>query len=68
MKMINEDAPTNSAGSGNIAGIRAGPNGEPGVKIKNINKYKKKNQEEAPDPIIGSLNRRKTYLEFVKGK
>ena len=27
----NEDAPTNSAGSGNIAGIGVGPQGEPGV-------------------------------------
>ena len=29
--MIDEDAPTNSAGSGNVAGIGVGPKGEPGV-------------------------------------
>ena len=32
---IGEDAPTNSAGSGSVAGLGVGPMGEPGVK-KNI--------------------------------
>lgn len=40
-KKIKEDAaavPTNSAGSGNVAGIGVGPQGEPGVnKKKKIN-------------------------------
>ena len=31
---IGEDAPTNSAGSGSIAGLGVGPMGEPGVKKK----------------------------------
>jgi hypothetical protein len=34
---IDEDAPTNAAGSGNVHGIGVGPHGEPGV-----NKKKKK--------------------------
>jgi hypothetical protein len=28
---VEEDAPANSAGSGNIAGIGVGPDGEPGI-------------------------------------
>jgi hypothetical protein len=39
--LIDEDAPANSAGSGNIAGIGVGPQGEPGVKPKAMAKYKK---------------------------
>jgi hypothetical protein len=35
----NEDAPANSAGAGNIAGIGVGPAGEPGINVK---KKKKK--------------------------
>ena len=31
---IGEDAPTNSAGSGSVAGLGVGPMGEPGVKKK----------------------------------
>ena len=31
---IDEDAPTNSAGSGSVAGLGIGPMGEPGVKKK----------------------------------
>lgn len=38
--MIDEDAPTVNAGSGNIAGIGVGPNGEPGVHPKNQAKNK----------------------------
>lgn len=33
-KNIKEDAPTNSAGSGGVAGIGVGPQGEPGVPKK----------------------------------
>lgn len=40
-KTKNEDAPANSAGSGNIAGIGVGPDGEPGVTPKAMSKYKK---------------------------
>lgn len=33
-EMLIEEAPTNSAGSGQVAGIGIGPDGEPGIKIK----------------------------------
>ena len=36
--MIDEDAPTVNAGSGNVAGIGVGPKGEPGVHPKKRNK------------------------------
>jgi|TARA_Y100000296_G_scaffold84103_1_gene116590 hypothetical protein len=31
---LEEDAPTNAAGSGNVHGIGVGPHGEPGVDVK----------------------------------
>ncbi len=31
---LDEDAPANAAGAGNVAGIGVGPDGEPGVKLK----------------------------------
>ena len=37
-KPLEEDAPVNAAGSGAVAGIGVGPQGEPGVNVK-----KKKN-------------------------
>jgi hypothetical protein len=37
-------APVNSAGSGNIAGIGVGPDGEPGLTPKQMKRYKKKNK------------------------
>jgi hypothetical protein len=43
---MEEDAPTNSAGGGNIAGIGVGPDGEPGIKPKAANRYKKKNKKD----------------------
>ena len=43
---FDEDAPINSAGSGNIAGIGVGPDGEPGVSKKTQRKYKNKNKPE----------------------
>jgi len=43
---MDEDAPTNSAGGGNIAGIGVGPDGEPGIKPKAANRYKKKNKKD----------------------
>lgn len=59
---IKEEAPTMSAGSGKIAGMGVGPQGEPGVKPAAMNRYKKKNQAEAPK--VG----RKTFGLFLKGK
>lgn len=58
---LHEEAPTNSAGGGNIAGIGVGPNGEPGVKPKTMAKYKDKNKREAP-------KLRKTFKEFISGR
>ena len=37
---IEEDAPTTSAGSGQVHGIGVGPHGEPGVDPKKIKKHK----------------------------
>jgi hypothetical protein len=39
--IVDEEAPANSAGSGNIAGIGVGPQGEPGVTPNAMAKYKK---------------------------
>ena len=41
---VPEEAPANSAGGGNIAGIGVGPNGEPGVLPRAAQIYKKKNK------------------------
>lgn len=43
---IKEDAPANAVGGGNIAGLGVGPQGEPGLKMKQRLKYKKKNQQD----------------------
>ena len=42
--VFSEDAPANSAGSGNIAGIGVGPDGEPGVSKKRQEKRRKRNK------------------------
>lgn len=34
-KRMSEDAPVNSAGAGQVAGLGVGPQGEPGVSLKN---------------------------------
>jgi hypothetical protein len=39
--IVDEEAPANNAGSGNIAGIGVGPDGEPGVTPRAMAKYKK---------------------------
>lgn len=44
-EVFSEDAPANSAGSGNIAGIGVGPDGEPGVSKKEQEKIKNKNKK-----------------------
>jgi hypothetical protein len=43
-KKVSEDAPTVSAGSGAIAGIGVGPDGEPGLASAQMQRYKKKNK------------------------
>ena len=49
-----EDAPANSAGGGGVAGIGVGKDGEPGVHplTRSHNKYRKKNKDERPDPLM----------------
>jgi hypothetical protein len=59
---VKEEAPTNSASGGNIAGIGVGPKGEPGVKPKAMKRYKDKNAAEAPKAG------RKTFSLFMKGE
>ena len=36
--VINDDAPVNAVGAGAIAGLGVGPQGEPGVKLRNKKK------------------------------
>lgn len=45
---MNEEAPANVVGGGNIDGVGVGPRGEPGIQAKAIRKYKRKNKEQAP--------------------
>jgi len=52
-----EDAPANSAGGGNIAGIGVGPDGEPGVEPKAAKSYKKKNKDEFKRRITNFLTK-----------
>lgn len=59
---MNEEAPTMSAGSGKIAGIGVGPQGEPGVMPKAMKRYKDKNAAEAPKAG------RKSFSIFMQGK
>jgi len=47
-------APVNSAGSGAIAGIGIGKDGEPGLTKKQMDKYKKRNKQKA---VRGVLNK-----------
>ena len=56
VKTLSEEAPVTSVGSGDIAGIGYGPDGEPGVTKKQANRYKKKNIEQ-----LKKLKRFKDY-------
>ena len=55
-RKMDEEAPVNNAGGGNIAGIGVGPQGEPGVKKS---KYKRDNE---------TAMFRRPALEMKKGK
>lgn len=46
---IGEEAPANNVGGGNIAGMGVGPQGEPGLKMKQRLKYKRKNAKDIQD-------------------
>lgn len=65
---MQEEAPVNAVGGGNIAGMGVGKDGEPGVRPKAMSKYKRKNAQEAPSPIITPMGRRKTFAQFIQGK
>lgn len=52
---MDEDAPANAAGSGNIAGIGVGPDGEPGINPKTAMK-RKKEQEKEQDKITKKIS------------
>jgi hypothetical protein len=57
-KIVNnilEDAPTNSVGGGNVAGIGVGPSGEPGVPPNTPYKKKNKYQEEKITRMINRI-------------
>jgi hypothetical protein len=61
-EMMLEDAPINSAGSGNIAGIGVGPDGEPGVSKKRQKKYQKKSKNKKNRFIAKRKQHRQPWL------
>jgi hypothetical protein len=65
---MSEEAPANVVGSGNIAGMGVGTQGEPGVGRRAMSRYKRKNAADAPDPIITNMQRRKSLSQFIKGE
>lgn len=56
---MNEDAPTNNVGGGNIAGVGVGPQGEPGFKKSVILRRKKKIK------LAESQDSRTTLLNYI---
>lgn len=60
---VPEEAPANSVGSGNIAGVGVGPDGEPGVMPGAANVYKKKNKDEFKQRLSQFLTKFKTVKE-----
>ncbi len=57
---IQEDAPANSVGGGNIAGIGVGSQGEPGVRKGPMARYKRKNvkgAEEIDNGVMAMIRR-----------
>jgi len=63
---VKEDAPANSAGSGNIAGIGVGPDGEPGITKSAADKYKKKNKEDEVGRMTKFLSKFTTTEQYNK--
>jgi hypothetical protein len=60
--MIDEDAPTNSAGGGGIAGIGVGSHGEPGVSVKTQRKIQKRQKTPPTSVIMGYFRRKAPVL------
>ncbi len=63
--MINEDAPTVNAGSGNVAGIGVGPQGEPGVSVR-AQRKRQRNEKSTPTPVIINMLKRKAPNPIVE--
>ena len=61
---MEEDAPTNSAGSGSVAGIGVGPMGEPGVHPKK----KKKDRQALIDGRTKAYRQHREKLERARLK
>lgn len=61
---MQEEAPVNSVGAGQIAGIGIGPNGEPPMRQKAIGKYQRRNQKEAPKSLLSFA----TFLKRSMGE
>jgi hypothetical protein len=60
--MIDEDAPTNSAGGGGIAGIGVGSHGESGVSVKTQRKIQKRQKTPPTSVIMGYFRRKAPVL------
>jgi hypothetical protein len=60
--MIEEDAPTNSAGGGGIAGIGVGSHGEPPVSVKTQRKIQKRQKTPSNDVIMAYFRRKAPVL------
>ena len=63
---VPEEAPANSAGGGNIAGIGVGPDGEPGITPSAAQKYKKKNKEGLKGRMSNFLSKFKIKEDYDK--
>lgn len=64
---LKEEAPTVSAGSGAIAGIGVGPDGEPGITPSQMKKYKLDNYKYY-DSIVDYLDRLKQMTDLALGE
>lgn len=62
IKSLGEDAPVNAVGGGNIAGMGVDKPGKPGSGEPGVYKKKKK------DLVIVPMQKRKSFLDFIKGK
>ena len=64
---LKEDVPTMSAGSGQIAGIGVGPDGEPGVDMtQRRKKWKKDKQQSTPTEIVSNKLSMEEMLDELK--
>lgn len=65
---LKEDAPVNSAGTGNIAGIGVGPKGEPGVNQRSRRRHKKnvEDEQESRTMDIALMRRATPMMESTK--